>query len=107
MASGHVNREKQAEHMAAPHRFCDVKIFLANSEPSTHGPSLQFVALGTEVCNLRQTGHSPDGTRYRRARTAFTNAVTRSETSRAPMPGLFFSSRLVSALAISSNIAGR
>ena len=39
MASGNVNREKQAEHMAQPHRFCDVKIFLANSEPSTHGPS--------------------------------------------------------------------
>ena len=39
MAGGHVNRERQAEHMAAPHRFCDVKIFLANSEPSTHGPN--------------------------------------------------------------------
>ena len=38
MASGHVNRANKAEHMAAPHRFCDVKIFLANSEPSTHGP---------------------------------------------------------------------
>jgi len=38
MAGGHVNRERQAEHMAAPHRFCDVKIFLANTEPSTHGP---------------------------------------------------------------------
>ena len=37
MAGGHVNRERQAEHMAAPHRFCDVKIFLANTEPSTHG----------------------------------------------------------------------
>ena len=36
MAGGHVNRERQAEHMAAPHRFCDVKIFLANTEPSTH-----------------------------------------------------------------------
>ena len=35
MAGGHVNRERQAEHMAAPHRFCDVKIFLANTEPST------------------------------------------------------------------------
>jgi hypothetical protein len=31
---------KQAEHMAAPHRICDAKIFLANSEPSTHGPKL-------------------------------------------------------------------
>ena len=35
MASGHVNRADKAEHMAAPHRFCDVMIFLANSEPST------------------------------------------------------------------------
>jgi hypothetical protein len=33
MASGHVN-QKQAEHMAAHHWICDVKIFLANSEPS-------------------------------------------------------------------------
>jgi hypothetical protein len=39
MAGGHVSRERQAEHMAAPHRFCYVKIFLANTEPSTHGPS--------------------------------------------------------------------
>ena len=39
MASGHVNRANKAEHMAAPHRICDVKIFLANSEPSTHGPN--------------------------------------------------------------------
>ena len=38
MASGHVNRANKAEHMAAPHRICDVKIFLANSEPSTHRP---------------------------------------------------------------------
>ena len=27
-------------HMAAPTTACDVKILLANSEPSTHGPSL-------------------------------------------------------------------
>jgi hypothetical protein len=40
MASGHVNRANKAEHMAAPHQICDVKIFLANSEPSTHGPKL-------------------------------------------------------------------
>ena len=43
MAGGHVNRERQAEHMAAPHRFCDVKIFLANTEPSTHGPSAKWL----------------------------------------------------------------
>jgi hypothetical protein len=42
MASGHVNRANKAEHMAAPHRICDVKIFLANSEPSTHGPNAKF-----------------------------------------------------------------
>ena len=28
---------KQAEHMAAPTNSANVKIFLANSEPSTHG----------------------------------------------------------------------
>jgi hypothetical protein len=27
----------KAEHMAAPTKLCDVKILLANSEPSTHG----------------------------------------------------------------------
>jgi hypothetical protein len=32
MASGHVNRTKQAEHMAAPTQACDVKKVLANSE---------------------------------------------------------------------------
>jgi hypothetical protein len=40
------NRANKAEHMAAPHQICDVKIFLANSEPSTHGPSRLF--LGPE-----------------------------------------------------------
>ena len=38
MASGHANRTQKAEHMAAPTQVCDVKILLANSEPSTHGP---------------------------------------------------------------------
>ena len=28
---------KQAEHMAAPTKAANVQIFLANSEPSTHG----------------------------------------------------------------------
>jgi hypothetical protein len=37
MASGHVNRAKQAEHMAAPTNPANVKKALANSEPSTHG----------------------------------------------------------------------
>jgi hypothetical protein len=39
----------------------------------------------------------------RRARTAFTEAVTRSETSRIPIPGLSCSKRLVSALAMFSS----
>ena len=30
----------KAEHMAASTQACDVKILLANSEPSTHGPSV-------------------------------------------------------------------
>ena len=37
MASGHVNRVQQAEHMAAPTNAAFVKKVLANSEPSTHG----------------------------------------------------------------------
>ena len=40
MASGHVNRAEQAEHMAAPTNAASVKKVLANPEPSTHGPSL-------------------------------------------------------------------
>src|SRR5262245_32911895 len=40
---------KQAEHMAAPHRICDAKIFLANSEPSTHGPTPVVSLLCTDV----------------------------------------------------------
>jgi hypothetical protein len=37
MASGHANRAKQAEHMAAPTNAAHVKKTLANQEPSTHG----------------------------------------------------------------------
>jgi len=37
---------KQAEHMAAPTSDADVKFFLANSEPSTHGTSLPCPLLG-------------------------------------------------------------
>src|SRR5262249_36866201 len=33
---------QQAEHMAAPTKPCDVKILLANSEPSTHGTKLTY-----------------------------------------------------------------
>ena len=35
----------KAEHMAAPTKPADVKILLANSEPSTHGPSRHFATL--------------------------------------------------------------
>jgi hypothetical protein len=48
MASGRVNRANKAEHMAAPHRICDVKIFLANSEPSTHGPNANCRSLAVK-----------------------------------------------------------
>jgi hypothetical protein len=34
---------QQAEHMAAPTNAALVKITLANSEPSTHGPSRQIL----------------------------------------------------------------
>ena len=33
---------KQAEHMAAPTNAARVKILLANSEPSTHGSTLEL-----------------------------------------------------------------
>jgi len=35
---------KQAEHMAAPTNAANVKNALANSEPSTHGTPLLFLA---------------------------------------------------------------
>ena len=41
MASGHVNRIKGRTH-GCTDQLCDVKILLANSEPSTHGPSRRF-----------------------------------------------------------------
>jgi hypothetical protein len=46
--------------MAAPTKFCDVKIPLANPEPSTHeilGPSEHEVGSGKEV-NLQTPGGS-------------------------------------------------
>ena len=36
MASGHVNRANRPTH-GRTDQACDVKFFLANSEPSTHG----------------------------------------------------------------------
>ena len=47
---------KQAEHMAAPTNAAYVKKALANSEPSTHGPSLQIV----DVRYLVATGGKAD-----------------------------------------------
>jgi hypothetical protein len=44
MASGHADRVLKAEHMAAPTKRCDVKILLANSEPSTHGGKADIAA---------------------------------------------------------------
>ena len=35
----------KAEHMAAPTKPCDVKILLANSDPSTHGTSATCAAV--------------------------------------------------------------
>ena len=43
MASGHVNRTYRP-NMAAPTNAALVKKALANSEPSTHGPSRRFAA---------------------------------------------------------------
>ena len=37
MASGHVNRAERSNY-GCTDQACDVKILLANSEPSTHGP---------------------------------------------------------------------
>src|SRR3974377_307440 len=55
---------KQAEHMAAPTKAANVQIFLANSEPSTHGTKRTFVCaavmsaiggkadIGLTLCNV-------------------------------------------------------
>jgi hypothetical protein len=42
----------QAEHMAAPTSDANVKIFLANSEPSTHGASLSLIGNRRELAAL-------------------------------------------------------
>ncbi len=44
MASGHVNRANRPNTWLSD-QCCDVKILLANLEPSTHGPSRHFAAL--------------------------------------------------------------
>jgi hypothetical protein len=50
---------KQAEHMAAPTQCCNVKILLANPEPSTHGPTrtsgeVCYCAAISGTANLRR-----------------------------------------------------
>ncbi len=47
---------QQAEHMAAPTKSCDVKISLANSEPSTHGTNLPI----RDVCSTVAVGGKAD-----------------------------------------------
>ena len=56
MASGHVNRTQRPNTWL--HRpSCDVKILLANSEPSTHGPSVWTGrALQAENDDLEKVG---------------------------------------------------
>jgi hypothetical protein len=49
MASGHVNRTQRPNTWLHRPQACDVKILLANSEPSTHGPSRQFPRLTLSV----------------------------------------------------------
>jgi len=44
----------KAEHMAAPTNAALVKKVLANSEPSTHGPSRQAAFFGPTVANGAQ-----------------------------------------------------
>jgi len=46
----------KAEHMAAPTNAAFVKKALANSEPSTHGPSRQLVRC-SDMCGV---GSKPD-----------------------------------------------
>jgi hypothetical protein len=55
MASGHVNRAKKAEHMAAPTKPANVKKALANSEPSTHGTTRLSSLARTLACKESPT----------------------------------------------------
>ena len=43
MASGHVDRTRRRTHRCTD-QACDVKILLANLEPSTHGPKRRFAS---------------------------------------------------------------
>ncbi len=45
MASGHVNRTQRPNN-GCTDQACNVKILLANSEPSTHGPSRRLLRCG-------------------------------------------------------------
>jgi hypothetical protein len=42
MASGHVCTARKGRTHGRSDQSCNVKIFLANPEPSTHGPYLTF-----------------------------------------------------------------
>jgi hypothetical protein len=44
----------KAEHMAAPTKGCDVKILLANPEPSTHDPKRTSRSETIYLGNLKQ-----------------------------------------------------
>src|SRR5437588_9502170 len=50
---------QKAEHMAAPTNAAFVKKALANSEPSTHGPSWKWpdVRLTSEMCGITDIGY--------------------------------------------------
>jgi len=49
MASGHANRANRPNTWLHPTKPCDVKILLANPEPSTHG-------TGLPICDVRFHG---------------------------------------------------
>ena len=59
---------KQAEHMAAPTNSANVKISLANSEPSTHGTKRTFVvasAMSVFDWAVPQLGPAGSDTQWR------------------------------------------
>jgi hypothetical protein len=51
---------QQAEHMAAPTNAALVKKALANSEPSTHGPSTDVPIVLAKVCFEGNSGSGAD-----------------------------------------------
>jgi hypothetical protein len=56
MASGHVNRENRPNTWLHPTGICDVKIFLANSEPSTQLiKEVRTMAVSGGIADLERT----------------------------------------------------